>query len=104
MDPRRSTHMLEMRRFLSSAHLRGRWYAARFLTVFIGCVLALSVVSSAFANDDSEQILAIDHFVSHVSSAPVLRGETVRLYVRERVAARMALMSPSFSRRVVLFV
>ena len=96
--------MLDMRPFVSSAHIRGRCYATRFLTVFIGCVLALSVASSGFANDDSEQILAIDHFVSHVSSAPALHGETVRLYVRERVAAGVATTSPSFSRRVVLFV
>jgi pimeloyl-ACP methyl ester carboxylesterase len=56
------------------------------------------------ASQDSQQVLTIDHFVSHVSSAPAAYGETVRLYVRERVAAGVALTSTSFSRRIVLFV
>src|SRR5215471_520027 len=96
--------MRQIRRLSSQAHDRGRRHVVRFATFIIGAVLGLSAASLALANEDSEQILAIDHFVLHASSAPALHGETVRLYVRERVAAGVATTSPSFSRRVVLFV
>ncbi|MEP6697464.1 MAG: alpha/beta fold hydrolase [Pseudonocardiales bacterium] len=72
------------------------------LAALLSALLQLSVYSSY--GDDGERILAVDHFVSHVSSAPAVSGQTVQLYVRERVQASVALTSPSFSRRVVLFV
>jgi hypothetical protein len=77
---------------------------ARFAPLLLGVLLALASVSPSFAVDDSEQILAIDHLVSHVSTAPATSGQEVKLYVRERVQAGVALTSPSFAKRVVLFV
>jgi pimeloyl-ACP methyl ester carboxylesterase len=77
---------------------------ARFASFLLGALLALVSVSSSFAVDDSQQILAIDHLVSHISMAPATSGQVVQLYVRERVQAGVALTSPSFARRVVLFV
>jgi pimeloyl-ACP methyl ester carboxylesterase len=73
-------------------------------SLLFGALLALASASSSFAVDDSEQILAIDHLVSHVSTAPATSGQVVQLYVRERVQAGVALTSPSFAKRVVLFV
>jgi pimeloyl-ACP methyl ester carboxylesterase len=73
-------------------------------SLLFGALLALASASSSFAVDDSEQILAIDHLVSHRSTAPATSGQVVQLYVRERVQAGVALTSPTFAKRVVLFV
>ena len=74
------------------------------VSLIVGIGMVLLLVPAAHARDDREQILLIDHFVPHVSTAPSTRGETVQLYVRERVQAGAALTSPSFEHRVVLFV
>jgi pimeloyl-ACP methyl ester carboxylesterase len=66
-------------------------------------VLVLLFPSLSLARDDSQQILSIDHFVSHMSTAPPLRGQTLQLYVRERVQAQTLAANPSPS-NVVLFV
>src|SRR5690606_3395629 len=49
-------------------------------------------------------LLTIDHYVRHRSTVPSIEGETVQLYVRERVAAGMLARASSFEDRVVLFV
>src|SRR5919201_6082260 len=67
-------------------------------------VLALAASSPALARDDSEQILTIDHFVPHVSTAPAIAGETVQLYVREKVQAGSVLRDQVADGKVVLLV
>jgi pimeloyl-ACP methyl ester carboxylesterase len=75
-----------------------------FASLFVSVVLGTLWVSASFAKDDSEQILTIDHFVPHVSTAPALAGQTVQLYVRERVQAGVVASSTSLADSVVLFV
>jgi pimeloyl-ACP methyl ester carboxylesterase len=54
--------------------------------------------------DDSQRLLAIDHFVRVKSTAPSMTGQLAELYVRERVLAGTALRAPGASDRVALFV
>jgi pimeloyl-ACP methyl ester carboxylesterase len=71
-------------------------------------VLALVWSVAAFAQsaaaDQSQDLLAVDHYVRHVSTAPSIAGETVQLYVRERVLAGTLARTADFEGRVVLFV
>jgi pimeloyl-ACP methyl ester carboxylesterase len=70
-------------------------------------VLALSLaiaVSASVRGDDSDRILAIDHYVTLKSTAPGMAGLPAQLYVRERVLAGAALRGAIPSDRVVLFV
>lgn len=53
---------------------------------------------------DGAEILTIDHYVRQESTLPAIAGETVQLYVRERVLAGTLARSRSFDGRVVLFV
>jgi hypothetical protein len=76
----------------------------RLGSLVLGTVLALATAPPSLARDDSERILAVDHLVPHVSTAPAVSGETVQLYVRERVLAADASTDPSPSGRVGLFV
>ena len=49
---------------------------------------SLFVPSSLFAHDrehDREKVLTIDHFVPHISTVPANAGDSVHLFVRERV-------------------
>lgn len=39
-----------------------------------------------FAKDE-DHILTIEHYVAHISTVPVIAGQFVQLYVRERVLA-----------------
>jgi pimeloyl-ACP methyl ester carboxylesterase len=56
------------------------------------------------ANDDSQTLLTIDHYVAHASSVPSIAGRTVELYVRERVKPATVLRGGPGEGRVVLFV
>lgn len=56
------------------------------------------------AADDGGTILTIDHYAPHVSTVPAIAGETVQLYVRERVSAGTLARTRDFEGRVVLFV
>jgi hypothetical protein len=56
------------------------------------CAIAASVMLAGgflgtAAADDSEQILSVDHYVTHVSTVPAIAGQSVQLYVRERAEA-----------------
>lgn len=74
------------------------------LAVMIGALaLVLATTSASFA-DDGEQLLTIDHYVPVKSSVPAIAGQTVQIYVRERVLAGPALRTATQRDRVVLFV
>ncbi len=70
-----------------------------FSTVFGGLIPAPS-----FARDDSPEIVSIDHYIPHTSTAPATQGDPVTLYVRERAQADLVQRSPSLTGKVVLFV
>jgi pimeloyl-ACP methyl ester carboxylesterase len=67
-------------------------------------LVLVSSLSTAAVADDSEQVLSIDHYISHPSTVPAIAGQPVHLYVRERAQAGSVLRSPSMSDRVVVFV
>jgi pimeloyl-ACP methyl ester carboxylesterase len=54
--------------------------------------------------EDSQAILTIDHYVANRSLVPALEGETVQLYVRERVKPATVQRGAPRDDRVVLFV
>jgi pimeloyl-ACP methyl ester carboxylesterase len=58
----------------------------------------------ALARQADQDVLTIDHFISHTSTAPAIRGQQVALYVRERMLADNAQQSAAPSRPIVLFV
>jgi len=65
-----------------------------FVSFFVALVFA----------DDSDRLLAIDHYVRVVSTVPAIAGQPAQLYVHERVLAGRALRSASAGDNVVLFV
>jgi len=56
------------------------------------------------AGEDSQQILTVDHYVPNVSTVPAVNGQTVQLYVRERVKPATVQRGVPRDDRVVLFV
>ena len=56
------------------------------------------------AAEDSQTILTVDHYVSHVSKVPAIAGDRTVLYVRERVKPATVLRGAPDAARVVLFV
>ncbi len=54
--------------------------------------------------EDSQRILTVDHYVANESIAPTIAGQTVQLYVRERVKPATLLRGNPPDDRVVLFV
>jgi pimeloyl-ACP methyl ester carboxylesterase len=60
--------------------------------------------SSAPSTDDSRQVLSIDHHVQHASTSPVLAGQTVDLYLRERVVPQTLTQTAAMAHNVALFV
>jgi len=76
-------------------------------TVFVlalAAALSSPIAPPRLLADDSQQILTVDHYLRVKSSVPAMAGQQAQLYVRERVAAGMALRARSFTDRVVLFV
>jgi pimeloyl-ACP methyl ester carboxylesterase len=73
-------------------------------------IAVLACVSPAVAftqfpiADQRRDLLSVDHYVRHVSTVPSIAGETVQLYVRERVLAATLARTADFEGRVVLFV
>lgn len=51
-----------------------------------------------------ETVLSMDHYVAVVSSAPAMRGEAGRIYVRERTFPSTVLRSRDLAGKVVLFI
>lgn len=76
----------------------------RMLAVILAC--AAPVAGAAAPDAKADALLTVDHFVPHVSTVPVSAGQTVGLYVRERVLASVARAAASKEKRpqVVLFV
>ena len=56
------------------------------------------------AQDNSSDLLTIDHYVKVRSTVPAINGQTTQIYVRERVLAATALRSSNLTDRVILFV
>jgi pimeloyl-ACP methyl ester carboxylesterase len=56
------------------------------------------------SGEDSQQILTVDHYVANRSTVPALEGQTVQLYVRERVKPATIQRGAPRDDRVVLFV
>jgi pimeloyl-ACP methyl ester carboxylesterase len=56
------------------------------------------------AGEDSQQILTVDHYVPNVSTVPAINGQTVQIYVRERVKPATVQRGVPRDDRVVLFV
>jgi pimeloyl-ACP methyl ester carboxylesterase len=56
------------------------------------------------AGENSQHILTIDHYVPNQSIVPAIEGETVQLYVRERVKPATVQRGAPPDDRVVLFV
>lgn len=71
---------------------------AALFTLFV--LFALPIESARAA--DAPKILSIDHAVETRSSVPAVAGQTVKLYVRERVSA--ATQPRGAGGKVVLFV
>jgi len=71
----------------------------------VGVVLPLDrVAAQPSAAEDSQTILTVDHFVANESVVPAMAGQTVQLYVRERVKPATVLRGMPRDDRVVLFV
>ena len=78
--------------------------ATALATLLFGAALAFAASPGALARDDSEQMLTIDHLVPHISTAPAIAGQSVQLYVREKVLAGTVLRNQIGTGKVVLLV
>lgn len=67
-------------------------------------VLLPPAVAQPTHGEDSQRILAVDHYVPNVSIVPAIAGQTVQLYVRERVKPATMQRGAPPDDRVVLFV
>lgn len=56
------------------------------------------------SSDDGQRVLTVDHYVGVASTVPSMAGQLAQIYVRERVAAGVALRGAPAADRVVLFV
>jgi pimeloyl-ACP methyl ester carboxylesterase len=74
--------------------------------VAFSCVLAASAVALAqpTTGENSQQVLTVDHYVPNRSTVPSIAGQTVQLYVRERVKPATIPRGAPRDDRVVLFV
>jgi pimeloyl-ACP methyl ester carboxylesterase len=74
--------------------------------VAFSCVLAASAVALAqpTTGENSQQVLTVDHYVPNRSTVPSIAGQTVQLYVRERVKPATIQRGAPRDDRVVLFV
>jgi len=76
------------------------------ITLVLSTLLGASGLASAqpTAGEDSQHILTVDHYVPNQSIVPSINGETVQLYVRERVKPATVQRGAPRDDRVVLFV
>jgi pimeloyl-ACP methyl ester carboxylesterase len=72
----------------------------------VSLVIGLTVTGCAHqpSGQDSERLLAIDHYVSVRSSIPDMAGQNTRIYVRERAKAGTIARDAGAANRVVLFI
>jgi pimeloyl-ACP methyl ester carboxylesterase len=76
-------------------------------TIALALFLALAAapaVAQPTPGEDSQRILTVDHYVPNRSTVPSIAGETVQLYVRERVKPATIQRAAPRDDRVVLFV
>lgn len=74
-------------------------------TRFAAAAAAATIAFGAsLYGDDGQRLLAIDHYVKTMSTAPAIAGQPAQIYVRERVQAGVAARATTFGDRVVLFV
>jgi pimeloyl-ACP methyl ester carboxylesterase len=68
--------------------------------------IALSGFATAplVAREADQEVLTTDHYLSHTSTAPAIRGQQVTLYLRERMLADSPQQAASASAPVVAFV
>jgi len=81
----------------------------RFSTIVAALLVAVSIplapaTAQPSAGEDSQTILTIDHYVANQSIVPTINGQTVQIYVRERVKPATILRGAPANDRVVLFV
>lgn len=77
----------------------------RTTAITLSTALVAALVSAQpAAAEDSQQILTVDHYVANRSTVPSIRGQTVQLYVRERVKPATIHRGAPPDDRVVLFV
>ena len=72
--------------------------------IITGVALSSYVAGPVAAHRADEDVLTIDHYLSHTSTAPAIRGQRVSLYVRERVLADSSQHTGSTSRPAIMFV
>jgi len=74
--------------------------------IFAGAALAVVLGIMAPSTAVAETILTIDRLVSHVTTVPVIKGDQVNLFVRERVDGKLMKQGSGkpFERKVVLMV
>lgn len=71
---------------------------------FVAALCAGLATAQPTAGEDSQQVLTVDHYVPHRSTVPSMQGQTVQLYVRERVKPATLHRGGPRDDRVVLFV
>lgn len=75
------------------------------MSVFISlCVLGPPAGAQPSKGEASQTVLTIDHYVPNVSAVPAIAGQTVQIYVRERVKPATTARGAPPADRVVLFV
>ena len=74
--------------------------------IFAGAALAVVIGVTAQSAAVAQTILTIDRLVSHVTTVPVIKGDQVNLFVRERVDRKLMKQGSGkpFERKVVLMV
>ena len=78
---------------------------ARGALAVVLCAVSVSDWPARTAHaQDASNVLRLDHYVRHESTLPAIAGETVQLYVRERVLPGLLARTADFDGRVVLFV
>lgn len=78
--------------------------AAAAASAFLSLYLCSPAGAQPSAGEASQAILTIDHYVPNASTVPAIAGETVQLYVRERVKPATTARGAPGADRVVLFV
>jgi pimeloyl-ACP methyl ester carboxylesterase len=76
----------------------------RAAVVLPGVLAAALAAAQAARAEDSQRVLSIDHYVANRSIVPSIEGQTVQLYVRERVKPATIQRGGPPDDRVVLFV
>jgi pimeloyl-ACP methyl ester carboxylesterase len=72
---------------------------------FVGFAAASgTAVAQPTTGEDSQHVLTVDHYVPNRSTVPSIAGQTVQLYVRERVKPATIQRGAPRDDRVVLFV